>query len=60
MGRPLHYGTTPAFLEQFALRHLGELPRADELAVALRNTNSQTTPAAQADGEESGLASPQR
>ena len=60
MGRPLHYGTTPAFLEQFALRHLGELPRADELAVALRNTNSQTAPAAQADGEESGLASPQR
>jgi segregation and condensation protein B len=60
MGRPLHYGTTPAFLEQFALRHLGELPRADELAVALRNTNSQTAPAAQADGEESGLASAQR
>lgn len=36
MGRPLLYGTTPVFLEQFALRHLGELPRADELAVALR------------------------
>ncbi len=36
VGRPLLYGTTPAFLEQFALRHLGELPRADELAVALR------------------------
>jgi len=36
LGRPLLYGTTPAFLEQFALRHLGELPRADELAVALR------------------------
>jgi segregation and condensation protein B len=32
----LLYGTTPVFLEQFALRHLGELPRADELAVALR------------------------
>ena len=37
LGRPLHYGTTPAFLEQFALRHLEELPRADELAVALRD-----------------------
>lgn len=37
MGRPLLYGTTPGFLEQFALRHLGELPRADELAVALRD-----------------------
>ena len=36
IGRPLHYGTTPLFLEQFALRHLEELPRADELAVALR------------------------
>jgi segregation and condensation protein B len=36
IGRPLLYGTTPAFLEQFALRHLEELPRADELAVALR------------------------
>jgi segregation and condensation protein B len=60
MGRPLLYGTTPAFLEQFALRHLGEPPRADELAVALRNTSSQTAPAAQADGEESELASAQR
>ena len=36
IGRPLLYGTTPAFLEQFALRHLDELPRADELAIALR------------------------
>ncbi len=36
LGRPLHYGTTPIFLEYFALRHLEELPRSDELAVALR------------------------
>ncbi len=36
IGRPLLYGTTPQFLEHFALRHLEELPRADELAVALR------------------------
>jgi len=36
IGRPLHYGTTSLFLEHFALRHLEELPRADELAVALR------------------------
>ena len=36
LGRPLHYGTTPLFLEQFALRHLEELPRADELAIAMR------------------------
>ncbi|HUF27508.1 MAG TPA: SMC-Scp complex subunit ScpB [Gemmatimonadaceae bacterium] len=37
LGRPLLYGTTPLFLEHFALRHLDELPRADELAIALRN-----------------------
>jgi segregation and condensation protein B len=37
LGRPLLYGTTPIFLEQFALRHLEELPRADELAIALRS-----------------------
>ena len=36
LGRPLLYGTTQAFLEQFSLRHIEELPRADELAVALR------------------------
>lgn len=36
LGRPLLYGTTQLFLEHFALRHLEELPRADELAVALR------------------------
>jgi segregation and condensation protein B len=41
MGRPLLYGTTPAFLEQFALRHLGELPRANELAVALKPIDAQ-------------------
>jgi segregation and condensation protein B len=38
LGRPLLYGTTSLFLEHFALRHLDELPRADELAVALRVT----------------------
>lgn len=36
LGRPLLYGTTPLFLEHFALRHLEELPRVDELAIALR------------------------
>jgi segregation and condensation protein B len=36
LGRPLMYGTTPVFLEHFGLRHLEELPRADELAIALR------------------------
>jgi len=36
LGRPLLYGTTSLSLEQFALRHLEELPRVDELAIALR------------------------
>jgi len=36
LGRPLLYGTTPLFLEHFALRHIEELPRVDELAIALR------------------------
>jgi segregation and condensation protein B len=40
LGRPLLYGTTSAFLEQFALRHLAELPRVDELAIALRREGS--------------------
>ena len=36
LGRPLLYGTTPPFLEILGLRDLGELPRLDELTVALR------------------------
>jgi segregation and condensation protein B len=44
LGRPLLYGTTPTFLEHFALRHLGELPRADELAVALRPATAAPVP----------------
>ncbi|MBI1809090.1 MAG: SMC-Scp complex subunit ScpB [Gemmatimonadetes bacterium] len=43
LGRPLLYGTSPLFLEQFALRHLEELPRVDELAIALRR-EPQTQP----------------
>jgi segregation and condensation protein B len=35
LGRPLLYGTTPLFLELLGLRALGDLPRVDELAVAL-------------------------
>ena len=40
LGRPLLYGTTPSFLEQFGLRHLEELPRSDELAIALRRDDA--------------------
>jgi segregation and condensation protein B len=45
IGRPLLYGTTPVFLEHFALRHLEELPRADELAIALRLRQPEPAPA---------------
>ena len=44
LGRPLLYGTTGLFLEQFALRHLGELPRVDELAIALRKHGEPVPP----------------
>ena len=53
LGRPLHYGTTVAFLEQFALRHLEELPRADELAIALRAPR-QATPTSVAATKDNG------
>ena len=46
LGRPLLYGTTPLFLEHFALRHLEELPRADELAIALRHVPVEVADAA--------------
>ena len=36
LGRPLLYGTTAAFLEMLGLRDLTDLPRAEELSVALR------------------------
>lgn len=36
LGRPLLYGTTPQFLEILGLNDLDELPRLEELSVALR------------------------
>jgi segregation and condensation protein B len=36
LGRPLLYGTTPQFLEILGLKDLDELPRLEELSVALR------------------------
>jgi segregation and condensation protein B len=36
LGRPLLYGTTPQFLETLGLKDLEELPRLEELSVALR------------------------
>ena len=56
VGRPLLYGTTPLFLEHFALRHLEELPRADELAVALRAQPGRVDATGpMADGEQTGV-----
>jgi segregation and condensation protein B len=36
LGRPLLYATTPLFLEHLGLGDLSDLPRTEELAVALR------------------------
>jgi segregation and condensation protein B len=36
LGRPLLYGTAPMFLELLGLRDLADLPRAEELTIALR------------------------
>ena len=58
LGRPLLYGTTPSFLEQFALRHLEELPRADELAIALRAPRPATPTEAGVPIKENGEAPP--
>jgi segregation and condensation protein B len=36
LGRPLLYGTTPLFLELLGLGDLADLPKAEELTIALR------------------------
>jgi segregation and condensation protein B len=36
LGRPLLYGTTPMFLELLGLKDLSDLPRAEELTIALQ------------------------
>ena len=36
LGRPLLYGTTPLFLELLGLRDLADLPKAEELTIALK------------------------
>ena len=55
LGRPLLYATTPLFLEQLGLRGLGDLPRTDELAVALRPPGAEAAAPA---GEAAGVAAP--
>ncbi|HEX5003870.1 MAG TPA: SMC-Scp complex subunit ScpB [Gemmatimonadales bacterium] len=36
LGRPLLYGTSPLFLELLGLRDLSDLPRAEELSIAIQ------------------------
>lgn len=43
LGRPLLYGTTPRFLELLGLRDLSDLPRAEELTIALQPHVPETT-----------------
>ena len=43
LGRPLLYGTTPSFLELLGLRDLADLPRADELMIALHPHSAAST-----------------
>lgn len=52
LGRPLLYGTTPLFLELLGLNDLADLPRAEELTIALQPHRLN----ASAD-DEGGLAS---
>jgi segregation and condensation protein B len=51
MGRPLLYGTTPRFLELLGLRDLSDLPRAEELTIALQPHVALT------EGDDDALAS---
>ena len=44
MGRPLLYGTTPLFLELLGIADLGNLPRADEFAIALQPPTPLASP----------------
>ena len=43
LGRPLLYGTTPLFLELLGLADLSNLPRAEELSIALEPPRPETT-----------------
>jgi segregation and condensation protein B len=36
LGRPLLYGTSPMFLELLGLKDLTDLPRAEELSIAIQ------------------------
>ena len=53
LGRPLLYATTPMFLEHLGMRDLSDLPRTEELAVALRSPAKEPeSPPPAADGKD--------
>ena len=52
MGRPMLYGTTALFLETLGLNDLADLPRAEELAIALQPHSPEPE-----EGDDSALAS---
>lgn len=53
LGRPLLYATTPLFLEHLGMRDLSDLPRTEELAVALRSPAKEPdSPPPTADGTD--------
>jgi len=53
LGRPLLYGTTAHFLDHFGFQSLDELPRPEELPVALRRSS-----ALEAAADEASVAAP--
>lgn len=53
LGRPMLYGTTPLFLELLGLNDLADLPRAEELTIALQPHRAEP----ETDPDASGYAS---
>ena len=45
VGRPLLYGTTPEFLDQFGLKNLSDLPTLDELTITAVQPTEAVEPA---------------
>jgi len=56
LGRPLLYATTPTFLEHLGLRDISDLPRTEELSVALRTPSEVAAELAAEDAAEAAAA----
>ncbi|UFN50732.1 SMC-Scp complex subunit ScpB [Roseomonas sp. OT10] len=54
-GRPVLWGTTPRFLEQFGLRSLSELPRQEDLLTAEAPPLGSVAATGEGEGAEPGL-----